>query len=323
MAEKCLVIGLGQIGMGYDLEHDPSVAVYSHARAISLHSDFELVGGVDSSLLQRSTFEKHYASPAFDNISEALLQLQPSVVIIASPSESHAAVLDEVLSQIKPKIILCEKPLAYDLADASKMVDACDSSGVSLYVNYPRRADPGVIEVKRRIENNEISAPIKSVVWYSKGFLNNGSHFFNLIEFWLGNFIRFNLIDAGRLWDKVDPEPDVVVEFERGTVTFISAWEEAFSHYTLELLSQSGRLRYEQGGVSIAWQSVQSDPNFSGYKILNAEPEMIANGMNRYQWHVFDQLAASLADKHNTLCTGRQALATLEDMHEIIKERSL
>ena len=49
--------------------------------------------------------------------------------------------------------------------------------------------------------------------------------------------------------------------------------------------------------------------------------EMITNGMNRYQWHVFEQLAASLKGRHNTLCTGRQALATLESMHEIIKER--
>ena len=183
MAEKCLVIGLGQIGMGYDLDHDPTVAVYSHARAISLHPDFELAGAVDSSPLQRSIFQKHYVRPAFDNISAAMRQLLASVVIIASPSETHAAVLDEVLSQAKPKIILCEKPLAYDLTEAREMVDACDRAGIKLYVNYMRRADPGVIEVKRRIEKNEISMPIKGVVWYSKGFLNNGSHFFNLLEF--------------------------------------------------------------------------------------------------------------------------------------------
>jgi predicted dehydrogenase len=321
MAEKCLVIGLGQIGMSYDLDHDPAVAVYSHTSAISFHSDFELVGAVDSSPLQRSIFEKHYVCPAFENISAAMRKLQASVVIIASPSETHAVVLNEVLSQEKPKIILCEKPLAYDLTEAREMVDACDREGINLFVNYIRRADPGVIEVKKRIEESEISAPIKGVVWYSKGFLNNGSHFFNLLEFWLGSFVGFKLIDAGRLWDGVDPEPDVEVEFARGTVTFLSAWEEAFSHYTLELLSQSGRLRYEEGGKSIAWQSVLSDPYFNGYKILNAVPEMIANGMNRYQWHVFEQLAACLAGKQSTLCTGRQALATLESMHEIIKEK--
>jgi predicted dehydrogenase len=321
MAEKCLIIGLGQIGMSYDLHHDNPIEVYSHSRAISLHPDFELAGGVDSSLLKRSIFEKHHNRPVFDNVSDAMRQLQPSVVVIASPSESHAEVFNQVLSQSKPKIILCEKPLAYDLTEAREMVDACDKAGINLYVNYMRRADTGAIEVKRLIDENKISAPIKGVVWYSKGFLNNGSHFFNLLEFWLGGFIGFKLLDVGRLWDDVDPEPDVEVKFEHGTVTFLSAWEEAFSHYTLELISQSGRLRYEQGGESITWQSVVPDPNFSGYKILNSAPKMIANGMNRYQLNVFEQLATSLVGKHNTLCTGRQALTTLESMHEIIKKR--
>ena len=323
MAEKCLIIGLGQIAMGYDLNHDPAVAVCSHSRAISLHPDFELAGAVDPSRLQQSLFEKHYARPAFDDIASAMMQLQPSVVVIASPSESHAKVLNQVLSRAKPKIILCEKPLAYDLTEASDMVDACNIAGIELYVNYMRRTDPGVMEVKRRIEENEISAPIKGVVWYSKGFLNNGSHFFNLLEFWLGKFVGFKLINAGRLWDGIDPEPEVEVEFDHGRVTFISAWEEAFSHYTVELVSQSGRLRYEQGGELIEWQSVLSDRSFSGYKILNIMPEKIANGMSKYQWHVYEQLSASFDGKENTLCTGRQALSTLESMHKIIKERGL
>jgi len=323
MAEKCLIIGLGQIGMGYDLDQDPAIAVYSHAQAISLHPDFELVGGVDLSRLQKSLFEKHNERPAFDDIASAMMQLKPSVVVIASPSESHAKVLNQVLSRAKPKIILCEKPLAYDLTEASDMVDTCNIAGIELYVNYMRRTDPGVMEVKRRIEENEISAPIKGVVWYSKGFLNNGSHFFNLLEFWLGKFVGFKLINAGRLWDGIDPEPEVEVEFDHGRVTFISAWEEAFSHYTVELVSQSGRLRYEQGGELIEWQSVLSDRSFSGYKILNIMPEKIANGMSKYQWHVYEQLSASFDGKENTLCTGRQALSTLESMHKIIKERGL
>lgn len=321
MVKKCLIIGLGQIGMSYDLDHDPAVAIYSHARAISLHPDFELTGAVDPSSLQRSIFEEQYTRPAFDSTSEAIRQLQPSIVIIASPSQTHAKILHEVLSQINPKIILCEKPLAYDLSEAHAMVDACDKAGVNLYVNYPRRADPGLIEVKKRIKDDEIFSPIKGVVWYSKGFFNNGSHFFNLLEFWLGSFIKFKLINMGCLWDKVDPEPDVEVEFEHGTVTFLSAWDKAFSHYSLELLSQSGRLRYEQGSAPIEWQSVMHDPYFSGYNVLSTSPEMIATEMNRYQWNVFEQLAGIFVGNDTTLCTGRQALATLESMHKIINER--
>lgn len=320
MLEKCLVIGLGKIGMGYDLDLDPTVAIFSHARAISLHPYFELVGAVDSSHLQRSIFEKYYNRPAFDDISAAMRALRPTVVIIASPSETHAAVLNQVLSEEKPKIIMCEKPLAYDLAEARQMVDGCDKKGIKLYVNYPRRSDPGVIEIKRRIHEKEICAPIKGVAWYSKGFLHNGSHYFNLLEFWLGSFIGFKVIDSGRLSAQVDSEPHVEVEYECGSVIFISHWGEEFAHSSLELLSQSGRLSYERNGLLIEWQSVVSDPSFTGYNILDPSLEIISTGSKQYQWHVFDQLAASLMGNDNSLCTGHQALTTLQSIHEILRE---
>ena len=320
MPEKCLIVGLGKIGMGYDLELDPAKAVYSHSRALSLHPAFELFGAVDPSAAQRELFERHYGQPAYADIESALKAGTASIVIIALPTVKHSETLNTVLHS-KPKLILCEKPLAYDLVEARKMVVACENAGVKLFVNYMRKADMGAIEVKKRIESGAIALPIKGVAWYSKGFLHNGSHFFNLLEFWLGSFVNAKVLDSGRLWDNQDPEPDVQVEFERGKVIFLAAWEEAFSHYTIELLSPSGRLRYEQGGESIAWQSTHSDPNISGYEILRTASEMIDNGMSRCQWHVADQIAEALADRPHNLCTGRQALATLEAMHQIINQR--
>jgi predicted dehydrogenase len=217
--------------------------------------------------------------------------------------------------------VLCEKPLAYGLEEAREMVAACESAGVTLLVNYVRRADPGVIQIKSLIESGHIAGPIKGVVWYSKGFLHNGSHFFDLLEFWLGPLVQAKLLDAGRQWGDQDAEPDVQVEFERGRVVFMAAWEESFSHYTVELLSPSGRLRYEQGGESIAWQCTQAHPTIEGYQVLQTPPAMLPNGMSRYQWHVAEQLARALAGKPHTLNTGRQSLATLEAMHQIINQR--
>jgi predicted dehydrogenase len=318
MTEKCIIVGLGQIGMGYDL--DLPKAVFSHARAFANHPSFQLLCAADPSAKQRDVFCRHYHLPAYPDVASALRAETGSVVVIAAPTAGHRTLLNEVLLYSTPKVILCEKPLAYDLAEAREMVEVCESAGVKLFVNYMRRADPGAIEVKKRIESGEIAAPIKGVVWYSKGFLHNGSHFFNLLEFWLGGFLNAKVLDSGRLWDNQDPEPDVRVEFERGTLVFLAAWEEAFSHYTIELLSRSGRLRYEQGGESIAWQSTYADPLFAGYEILRPAPEIIANGMSRYQWHVVDQLANAVEDKPHTLCTGREALVTLEAMHQIIKQ---
>ena len=320
MTVKCIIIGLGQIGMDYDLDHDPRKIVYTHARAFSNHPAFELVGAVDPSEKKRNVFKKQYGKIAYSTIENALKAEQVSVVVIASPTEKHSLILKQVLAFFTPKIIVCEKPLAYDLDEAGEMVRACKTAGVKLFVNYMRRADPGAIEIKERIESEKIATPIKGVVWYSKGFLHNGSHFFNLLEFWLGSFVRAKILATGRVLDNQDSEPDVEVEFERGKVVFISAWEEAFSHYTIELLSPSGRLRYDQGGEYITWQSTQKDPKISGYQVLKTNPEILVNGMDCYQWHVVDQLADAIANKPISLSTGSQALATLEAMQRIINQ---
>ncbi|MFH2135421.1 MAG: Gfo/Idh/MocA family oxidoreductase [Pseudomonadota bacterium] len=321
MPEKCLIIGLGQIGMSYDFDLSPTKAVYSHAQAFSLHPAFEIVGAVDPSADRRALFESRYGAPAYFDVRSALKAGGVDVVVIATPTTRHNEVLNTILEFANPKAVLCEKPLSLDLSEARKMVEDCDAAQISLFVNYIRRSDIGAMEIKRRIEACEILSPIKGVAWYSKGFLHNGSHFFNLLEYWLGAFVKAQVLNHGRLWNNQDPEPDVQVEFERGIVIFQAAWEEAFSHYTIELLSPSGRLRYEQGGESIAWQSTHSDPNFSGYQILEVKPEMIANSMSRYQWHVADQLAGALAGRPCSLCTGKQALATLEAMDKIINWR--
>ena len=319
MSEKCLIIGLGKIGMSYDL--DNASAIFSHSRAISKHPYFELLGAVDSCPIQRSIFQKHYNRPAFDDVDSAIKELHPSLVVIASPTETHLNVLNQVLSQFKPKTIICEKPLSYDLTEAREMVDTCNREGVNLFVNYPRCSDPGVIEIKKRIDEGKICLPMKGMAWYSKGFLHNGSHYFNLLEFWLGKYTGFKIIDLGHNCNDLDSRPNVEISYENGSVVFMSAWEDEFCHSTLELLSQSGRLTYERNGPTIEWQSVVSDPSFAGYNILDPSIELIHDGSKQYQWHVFNQLAEYFAGNQNFLCTGHQALTTLEAMHKIIRDK--
>jgi len=322
LTKKCLLIGLGQIGMGYDSELDPKKFVYTHARAFSKHPEFELIGAVDPLVDRRALFEERFHLTAYADIATAL-QVQPiDLVVIASPTTQHSAVLKEVLAQSTPRAILCEKPLSYNFDKAHDMVKSCEKVGCQLFVNYVRNADPGAIEIKRCIDSNEIKRPIKGVAWYSKGLMHNGSHLFNLLEFWLGPFVKASVLDAGSLRNcpNHDAEPDVQVEFELGKIVFMATWEDAYSHNTIELLSPSGRLRYEQGGELIVWQAANSNSKITGYRTIKEIPEIIPCGMHRYQWHVADQLARALEKKSNTLCTGRQALASLEAIQNIISQ---
>ena len=315
---KSLIIGLGQIGMGYDLAKHPGNTVYTHAKSFAEHPDYELVAGVDPSEKQRNLFQKHFNCKAYSTITDALSANIFNLIVVATPTQNHLLAIKEVLSHTKPKAILCEKPLAYDIEEGKEILDRCESAGVKLFVNYMRRADPGCIEIKAKISSGVISTPVKAIVWYSKGIFNNGSHFFNLLEFWLGPFSSGKIIESGRFWNDIDPEPDLHAVFERGSAIFMAAWEESFSHCAIELLSPAGRLSYQNGGELIDWQSTRGSSDFDGYVELDTNVERIPNGMSCYQLNVANQLSNAIAGRANTLCTGRESLITLQSINQLL-----
>jgi predicted dehydrogenase len=305
--------------MGYDANLDPAQHIFSHARALSAHPSFFLAGATDPLPERRKEFEKMYKAPAFNDDRCLLNSTSPDVVIIASPTETHATVLGDVLRWSSPRMILCEKPLSFSREEAREMVRLCEERGVPLYVNYPRRSDPGALEIARRIHSGQISLPLKGVVWFSKGIFNNGSHMVNLLEMWLGPCLgtsRIPEVLAAR-----DPEPDGFIEFQEGRVALLSAREEHYSHCAIELVSPSGRLRYERGGELITWEAAEPDPLFPASRRLVNPPEIIPNGRNAYQRHVAVELASALDGKPASLCTGLQALRTLECIHSLLESQ--
>ncbi len=317
MSWRTVIVGLGQIGMGYDFNvADPDV-VYTHAKAFASHPDFELVGGVDPDAVACARFTGRYGSWAGSGLVEGLSTLKPDVVVVASPTQHHAESVRIALQHAKPKLILCEKPLAYTLGEARAMVADCRDAGCLLYANYSRRVEPGVLEIKRRLQDGRIAAPLKGVLWYSKGLLHNGSHFSNLLEFWLGSVESFKIINSGRAWGEEDVEPDVQVKFAAGEVSFLAAKIEHFSHHEIQLIAPNGCLRYEQGGAKILWQATATDPDFPDYTVLSLPGEIITTKGHMLQWHICDNVSACLRGKPSSLCSGGDALETLTTLFKI------
>ena len=58
MKLNTLLIGLGNIGMIYDKSQDNNDFIQTHAKAINLHPNFNLIGGIDISDKNRRIFEK-------------------------------------------------------------------------------------------------------------------------------------------------------------------------------------------------------------------------------------------------------------------------
>ena len=317
MTYKVLIIGLGAVGMGYDFDTRDTGIIATHARAFANHPDFELSGGVDPDPVACMRFLRRYGGWAGSDISEALSVVSADVVVVASPTHLRAKAVQLTLRHGSPKVILCEKPLSYSLKEAKAIISACREADCRLYVNYSRRVDPGVREIKRRLESGAIATPIKGVAWYTKGLIHNGSHFSNLLEFWLGQVQDFSIINAGRALGDDDVETDIQIKYTYGKVTFLAAQEEHFSHHEIQLVAPNGCVRYEQGGNKLLWQKASQEPTAPEYNVLSLPGEKIATGGARPLWHVAEQLSACLRGYPSSLCSGEDALLTLETLLEV------
>lgn len=315
MRHSVLLIGLGNIGMGYDFSSSSDDYVATLAKSFSLHPRFDLIGAVDSDFEKRESFLCRYKCPAYSNIKAAIKDNVPDIVVIAVPTELHFDIFMEVVESTLPKAILCEKPLSNNYEEASKMVKLSEKYNLLLFTNYMRRCDQAVINVRHQIDVEEIKTPVKGVCWYSKGFIHNGSHFLNLFQYWLGEVMNFDVISQGEKTSLYDVEPDVKITFEKGEVYFLLANEKNFSHNTYELIAGNGRLWNERGVLS--WQSIVPDENYSDYTILNDSSEAIKSEPHRLQWHVADQLYLCLKGKKSPICTGEEGLSTLYECMKI------
>jgi inositol 2-dehydrogenase len=90
---------------------------------------------------------------------EAMLENREiEAVLIATPDKFHAEAVR--VAARAGKDILCEKPLALNLADAHGALDAVAQAGRRLQVGFMRRYDPVYAAAMKRIEAGEIGVPV-------------------------------------------------------------------------------------------------------------------------------------------------------------------
>lgn len=316
MPFSVVIIGLGGIGMGYDIRDKSKIL--SHAKAFHLHPDFEVIAAIDPSEKARAVYTQIYSAPTFASISALRSLSDIDVVVVASPTETHLSVIDQTLKYCSPRMVLCEKPLAYTLKDAKSIFELCDATNTLLLVNYIRRADPAVLDVRSMINSNSIALPFKAMVWYTKGLLHSGSHLFDLLSFWFDPPEKITLIKQGGAQLKHDGEPDFLVEFESGTAIFCAAKEENFALYTIDVVARNGRLRYEQEG-SIYWTEALGQQDDFGHRFLSKTSLCLNGDMTNYQYNVAGQLSAHLFGAGHTLCDGEQAVRIISSLEPLIR----
>ena len=105
---RVLLVGLGAIGG-------------THARALEAVPSAEVVAGVDVDRSRRLEF-RGLDRPVYPGVREAAEACEPDLVVIATPTGTHAAVCEQAARWFPEARLLVEKPAAASLVDARRIL---------------------------------------------------------------------------------------------------------------------------------------------------------------------------------------------------------
>jgi len=162
-------IGYGIIGCGW--------VSPSHAAGVrALAGDgVRLVAVADADLARARELAGRYASPAVhDDYLELLARDDVDAVSICLPDHLHR---DAALAAAAAgKHVLCEKPLALDLAEAAEMVDAFDERGLNLSMVMNHRFVRDNMRVHRAVCDGAIGRILMANVVHSSALTGNDDY---------------------------------------------------------------------------------------------------------------------------------------------------
>lgn len=141
-------LGWGIIGIG-------NIARSTIAPAIVAEANCRLVAVVSRDQSRADAVAGEFgARVATTDYAAMLADPEVDAVFIATPNGRHAE--EVIAAALAGKHVLCDKPLAIDLAAAAAAVQACTDAGVFLGINFHNRYMPWVRDTRRLIADGMI-----------------------------------------------------------------------------------------------------------------------------------------------------------------------
>lgn len=137
------LVGIGRIGL-----------VHAETIKTKLSGKVNLSLFVDSFSKDLEEKAKEYGAKYTRNFDECLEDKSIDAVILCTPTNTHT---ESCIKALKAgKNVFCEKPIATNVADHLKIINAVKETNKKLMVGFQRRFDHNMKYIKDRIDSNEI-----------------------------------------------------------------------------------------------------------------------------------------------------------------------
>jgi predicted dehydrogenase len=186
-------------------------------------------------------------------------------VYVATPVHLHAE--QTVAAAEAGKHVLCEKPMAMQVAECDRMIAACRHARVSLGVAYYRHFYPVVIRINALIASGAIGEPVWAQAMASEPFdprpgaprywlvqpsrsgggpmADFGCHRLEVLRHLLGSVARVTSVVANVALDReVEDTAAALLQFERGACAVVAVTNAAAERQdTLDVFGTRGSIR--------------------------------------------------------------------------------
>lgn len=257
---KALLIGCGNIGALYDLETSD---VFTHAKAYSKNTMFQFVV-YDPDIEQAKKIADKYGVVQIVDITEINF-LDYDCVSICSPTITHVHFL-KMAFEANVKVIICEKPISVDENELNEILNLYSNSNSKVIVNYIRRFQPSFIDLKVLVEEILLKEKLVNInITYQKGFLNNASHAFDLLQFLFSqNLVLKDVKITNKDFDffKNDPTLSLSANWNNVLVNVTGLTNISFTIFELELFFNSSRIKITDSGKNITAYAIPDSQPF-------------------------------------------------------------
>jgi UDP-N-acetyl-2-amino-2-deoxyglucuronate dehydrogenase len=236
--------GFGIVGAG--------VIAQTHAQAIAALPNAHLTAVTDVRPAAARAFADAHGCPAEPDLAALLARDDVEVVAVCVPSGLHAEV--GVHAAAAGKHLVVEKPIDVTLAAADKLITAAQSAGVALTVISQHRFDPGLIELRRLLDEGTLGDLVlgqASTKWYRT------QEYYDSAD-WRGT----NALDGGALLNQGVHYVDLL-RWCMGPVTEVTAMSATSSHRMEAEDTALALLRFTSGALGTIVASTAVYPGFA------------------------------------------------------------
>ncbi|MFW6058372.1 MAG: Gfo/Idh/MocA family protein [Persicimonas sp.] len=128
-----------------------------HLRALESHADrASLIAVCDTDAERLSEASRQASVPGYESLEVLLANEEPEVIVLASPSGLHPR--QATMAARAGCHVMCEKPIATDLQEGRRVVEACEEAGIELFVVKQLRYNPTLRLLARALTEGRFGA---------------------------------------------------------------------------------------------------------------------------------------------------------------------